>query len=779
RKNLLGEADSSRLATSPVLSNLATGVTGLEASQKINDLFLGGGKRAAPEPLTHLTVPLAGDSGGGGGGGGGAGPLDFGFLAAGVMPIQPLTFNFSSGVANAFAQAQNLSLLTADFAAKETFLGTTSLTSAAVIGSDFTNFKVDLADAKVQASTIAWQGLVYGKASPVRTITVGERLRPSPAQEAKNAAVATKAEIARGVQDLGLNLSGLLIPLSGRRTALVEKDAFEQSISGLPNPAKNIMTDTRAIPVAGDVFIVNEKHVIASAQSLSSGNAATAKAIVEVTATLLARRADLDLANLSGLILADHLDPDPADPDEGAYYAAAVDALESAVSMLRLIELRIHDYTSFLDRVRDTLIRLYDLSEAWQGAIDDAAADLAEATHDKTVAMALWQEENDRVDAINQRRADILEKNVEIIAFARPRSLDRFADVPGMDLYAPLEDPIPACLEGGDPPAEELQEMVDNLREAPVGWFPSLAAEVDRINRPHYFIDVWRAARRRAEVWLERVPERTKVLTTTTDQRRVAGKAATGVRLALAASYSQISHVVAVKAARPLDDLTALSWLNLRERVSKELSIDDLAGAGPAGARLNRRGLRELGQIASVTACFLATLRETPTTIRLQWAETLSVHDDPPDLFDITRAVGWTSLPFEQRRVLEHMHRWLFARIDRTIDEARRAMSEIVRVCLLLASHAPVSEIVEGTPAETKTLAKDETFEVAIGKGAAAIGMVASFAGGKAGLGVVKDIIGAKALVQVTYAPGGQVAISPSEAVRFTNPMQMQLMAGR
>ncbi len=48
----------------------------------------------------------------------------------------------------------------------------------------------------------------------------------------------------------------------------------------------------------------------------------------------------------------------------------------------------------------------------------------------------------------------------------------------------------------------------------------------------------------------------------------------------------------------------------------------------------------------------------------------------------------------ELRRTLDGLVDWLFARIDRQVPEAWSAVNELVRIALLMASHAPVDRIV-------------------------------------------------------------------------------------
>ena len=777
RKNLAGEDDVTRLATSPVLAHLAATTSGLETSRLIKAFF--DKQKDPPKPATHPELPKKvadGDSGGGGVGS----PI----LAMRFFSPPPLIF--AKPVTGSFVTASNMTMIvntiaaTSATSATAAMLSSSALTPAAhaIIGNQFTAAKASLAVARLQASTIAWQGLVYGKAAPVRTLTIAERLRASPAQEAKNGAVATKAEIVRGIQDLGLNLAGLPLPVGVTRVTLVEKSEFDRVKRGFADDTRTVLEDDLAAPKAGDYVLVSDRHLAASAASLFPDSDDIQSEIAEATRQLYEARAGLDAENLAGLILADLLDPDPPDADEAAFYGAAVDALESAVSTLRQAESRIHAYQSFLDQVRDALLRAYELSETWQGAIEEAEAELAEALHDQAVATALFEEEDKRIKGINQRRQDILAQHVEIVAFARPRTIDRFAQSPGMDLYATLEDPIPACLEGSVEPPEELEEMVDALRDAPVGWFPTLAGEIGRIDRARRLRDAWERARDRARRWLDRHARDLRRTGIVAPGHRVAGKGATGVRLALGAARARWAAMHRARAERSLADLGKLGWRTLRDRATAELSMDDLAGAGRAGAALAREGLRELGQIASVAGCFLETLRQTPAEIRLGWAETLSVHDDPPDLSVIARARDWSSIPFEERRLLEHLHRWLFSRVDRKNPDARAAMSEIVRVCLLLASHAPVSAIIEGAPADSSILSLGETFEVSVSRGEAAAGMAVTFIDrGKRGLGVVEDIVGTKALIRLTHVPQGQIAITPRMGVRFSRQVQVRLMS--
>jgi hypothetical protein len=55
---------------------------------------------------------------------------------------------------------------------------------------------------------------------------------------------------------------------------------------------------------------------------------------------------------------------------------------------------------------------------------------------------------------------------------------------------------------------------------------------------------------------------------------------------------------------------------------------------------------------------------------------------------------GWPEVPLELRRTLQGFVDWLFRRIDRANEEASDAINELVRICLLMAAHAPVDRII-------------------------------------------------------------------------------------
>ena len=780
RKQMVGESDATRLATSPVLANLAATTTGLESGKLFSSLV-----KDPPKPKTQLKLTAA------------AQPqmmMVFSALSTPDAPLRMASDFVSGSIATNVRSGTSFSeTLAGSFGKTITPLEPVETKPAAASPTKFADMglagiKVNLQQSIIQASDIAWHSLIYGKSSPIRTATVAERLRPSPAQEAKNSSVATKAEIVRGMQELGLNLAGLQLPVSASRVTLIPKAARDAALAALGTNATDraiagLLGNESVMTVDGDVCVLSDKHILKNTvlEFPQDGEGGAANAVIykkmqAVTAGLYAQRLTLDHPNLAGLILADRLDPDPDDPDEAVFFAAAVDALESAVSMLRLFEGRVQSYAAFLDLARKALVEAIELAEKWQGTVDDVEAEIAEAVHDGAVALSLMVEEQARLDAINTQRRDILDKHVDMVAFARPMTADRLKTAPGLKLFRPLAELLPACLESTADMPDEIEEILEAMNDAPVGWYPEIAAELDSLRRPEHYLGAWQRGLDRAGLWLARHSEAKPRIGFAGTQARAAGKASTGVYTALTGVLAQRKALLQARTRRTIESLIGVSWTGLRQAALTELSIEDLEQGGKAGRDAARKGATMLRQIGAVATCFLAGLRKVPAELRLIWADRLSEHDQAVDLLDTGAIPGWQYVTLAERRELEVMHAWLFGRIDKGNDQARAMVSTLVRVCLLMASHAPVSSIVEGAVVETKDVGPGDSFEVDIGLGRAQIGMVATIGSGTAlNRGIIEDIVGTRVRVRVTEAKGPRIALAARAPIAFSAPVAVRL----
>ena len=96
-------------------------------------------------------------------------------------------------------------------------------------------------------------------------------------------------------------------------------------------------------------------------------------------------------------------------------------------------------------------------------------------------------------------------------------------------------------------------------------------------------------------------------------------------------------------------------------------------------------------------------------------------------------------------------------------------MSDIVRVAILLAGHAPVTSLVQATLARDFTGGVGDVLILDLPAPKARIGMQVELhtATGHPVAGIVADLVGNSASVRITRAPAGKVLIAASSQIRL------------
>jgi len=97
-----------------------------------------------------------------------------------------------------------------------------------------------------------------------------------------------------------------------------------------------------------------------------------------------------------------------------------------------------------------------------------------------------------------------------------------------------------------------------------------------------------------------------------------------------------------------------------------------------------------------VATCLHAEFAAVTPAIRLLWIERFSQFDRPAQLRDLTVLPQYGRLERDDRRRLQEFADWLFARVKKSEGDALTLVNDLVRLCLLLASHAPVNRIIAG-----------------------------------------------------------------------------------
>lgn len=372
--------------------------------------------------------------------------------------------------------------------------------------------------------------------------------------------------------------------------------------------------------------------------------------------------------------------------DEATHFSDSTDLADRTVALLRQVEGRVARYRAVIALCEAALKTLRgDLTAV--GLRERVWADaLAEARHDVAVTRALVAEEHARIDGINARRAAVLEKEVQFLAFLRPRSTD--ARMPAVSRSLDpglLEAPVPACLRAHADVPEELTNLLAVLREAPAAWFGQGRLSLDALDRVDLLVRAVQTAQQRAPILAAR--ERAAVAVQ-------GGVLAGGIAKVRAAQTQSIASARTAGLQLNLSRLGQLNWQGLRVEAAKIVSLGDLM-QGDRGA-VSRQASTFFDRFEQVTVCLHAGFSEVPPSIRLDWAETLSQFDKAPRLRNLTSLARWSELEFADRRRMQGLVDWMFDQLDTQDARALSLVNDVVRMCLLLASHAPIGRILAG-----------------------------------------------------------------------------------
>jgi hypothetical protein len=376
--------------------------------------------------------------------------------------------------------------------------------------------------------------------------------------------------------------------------------------------------------------------------------------------------------------------------DEATLFTQAVSLSDTTIAMLRRLEARLTVYRDALSRCETALATLRGQVGAIAARQAEVASALAEARHDVSVTRALLAEETERIAAVNARRAKVLAEEVKFIAYVRPREADNLLATPTHAVDPGLvEAPVPACLRAHPEPPEELLDMLRVVREAPAPWFVQVPPLLQRLDKVDHLVRLLDGAQVRALAGLAQPRLSVQVLAG-------ASRLATGIAQLATRQTEALAPRVATLQTMNLNLLGSLSWQGVRDQAAQVVSFGDLAEGGHGRADVARAAAEELDRIRGVAACLHAEFSGVLPAIRLQWAELLSEFDAAPNLRNLANLPRWAEIPYLDRRQMQAYADWLFAQIEPGQPQAVALVNDVVRMCLLLASHAPVDRIVQG-----------------------------------------------------------------------------------
>ncbi len=369
--------------------------------------------------------------------------------------------------------------------------------------------------------------------------------------------------------------------------------------------------------------------------------------------------------------------PDAARADEAHYFLGGVDVADFTIGLLRNFEGLVARYRAALERCQKAVNAIDANAAALARRLPVVDRELAEARQDVATARALLAEDEERAASVNARRDAVIAEHVQFLAFARPRFGKRLEPLPARALDNAFEpDTVPACFaQHDDAPAEVLQ-MLRLIRQAPVAWFPHARGLLDLIDR---------------------APQLDRLAQLVRQPFAQFAAATTAVPLLAASQQIAQSHSAVLMAVRSEAQSVALAASASENRVqlARVASLADLASI-VEHAVLSRRAVQEYERIAQVAACLHARLGEVKPALRMVWAERFSQFDAPANLGDLSLLPRFGEVPTELREDIVELASWLRGRAARDEPRAQALINDLLRVCLLAASHSPVNEIVTG-----------------------------------------------------------------------------------
>lgn len=574
----------------------------------------------------------------------------------------------------------------------------------------------------------------------LRTLSIAERLVQPKAQEARDYSGASRQEA----------VNRLLVLADTLRDEDRVSPTAEGETSGL-------FADLSVFATRDDPFLENDEVANATRRRPFS--------------------AFLDRANRSRLLSLMlqpriHTDPqgNPIDGDESLHFSDATDTSDTSVALLRQVEGRVRRYRDAISACQQALTSLRaDYSQALARG-QAWSIQLAEARHDVAVTRALIDEEQTRLEAINTRRAAVLAGEVRFLAYIRPRDADILLTPPVRNLDPGLIDPpVPACLRSHPDVPDELVQMLAVVREAPAAWFGQGTRWFDDLQR----IDL-----------LVRAVQTTQLRTRLAAARPVASNTLTGLAGAISRIGSKQSQAVSLVRANALQvdttRLAALTWQGAFQQAVQVVSLGDLISGEHGSTIAARRAAAFYDKFAQICACLYAEFSAVPPAIRLGWATLLSEFDVAPNLRNLASLPRWAELDYIDRRQMQSYADWLFSQASTSVAQAQGLINDVVRMAILLASHAPVDRIIAGRLPRPVTARPGLRIPlVALDPARLRIGMEAVIyrASTVVARAVVEDIGGGEVSARVVHTATASVDLDESVRVQFADTARIGFTA--
>jgi hypothetical protein len=591
-----------------------------------------------------------------------------------------------------------------------------------------------------------------------------DRIYESPSMEVKSSAVKTKSYIFDSLADVPFDIDDQVTVVSGDK-AILGKSEYDDILKKLEDDTSKKALEDRAkksgqwVVISTSSLTDEEKQNLNDEQKNRLNDVLIENRNKKTIPFNDLKGKDLGIPMREGIF-----DPDPDDGDEADYFTTGVTALEHALNAMRIIEKRLDDYKKTLAQTQKVLFNLRSNASRWKDKLGEMDDKLMVLRHDALVTRSLFEEERTRISVINQQRRAILDNYVKTLVFVRPRLVDSRLDVPSVQLYGEYINPVPVCLSEDFEATGELADMLDVFREMPIAWLSDAKDLVKLVNNPAGVVDIMK----HAHVRTKKIQSDTAAVQSEPYQAYNTNEFGKAISKIVHANQNSGQTFAKQKAVLDLVGVNTKTWLELVDQAQTFVSLADLIEKGKGQSRLARKAVEIMENLEDVAVCLYHLCNELEPAIRLQWANLISIYDNPVDLRHLDKLPSFEKISFTFRRDLQNMVDWLFSQVDTDIDQARQAVNDLVRVCILLASHAPVSTIVNGYADEPSTGKVGDFIDIAVSKGRIMVGMVATVFTQQAFSvqGIVADVGEKTARIKVTQVKGDTMEFSIDRGAR-------------
>ena len=218
-----------------------------------------------------------------------------------------------------------------------------------------------------------------------------------------------------------------------------------------------------------------------------------------------------------------------------------------------------------------------------------------------------------------------------------------------------------------------------------------------------------------------------------------------------------------------------ITWQIGRDRANTLLTLGDLIDGNHGRSTVSRQATRLLDQIAQVAACLYDRFNDVPGAIRLDWSQRLSEFDESINLRSLASLPRWGTIPYLDRRDLQTLTDWLYQQIDASIPAAISFLNDLIRISILLASHAPVRQIINGNVIKPIPARIGNRVELTVDHTRVNVGMTVflhSTSHEVIAHGIVEDLTPGQATAKITQLLKPEIQQIPlNSRARFLHPL--------